>query len=96
MLTGWTGSHILADVSPQAFSPESLLDVVHGTVYTYVPNERYIVVFLLDLLLHGPWYQHLFMTILHSIEDPLGGFPQVLPFELSLRLRQQMENVLVS
>ena len=86
----------MLNISPQAFPPESSLDVVHGTVYTNVSNEWHIVVLLHNLLSHGPWYQHLFMTILHSIEDPLGGFLQVLPFELFLGLHQQMENVFVS
>ena len=65
-------------------------------MYTHVPNEGNIVVFFHNSLFQGPWNQHLFIAILHWIEDPLGGFLQVLPFELFLGLRQQMENVLVS
>ena len=84
----------MPDISPQAFPPESSLDVVHGTVYTHVSNERHIVVFLHDLLSHGLWYQHLFMTILHSIEDPLGGFLQVLPVVYAREARKRVDSFL--
>ena len=69
-LTDWTGLHISSDVTPQAFPPKSSIGVIHSPMHSHVSNERNIVVFFHDLLPEGLWNQHLFMTIVHTVQYP--------------------------
>ena len=70
--------------------------MVHNPVYTHVSNERSIVVLFYNVLSEEPWNQHLFMIVLHTVQDSLKGSLQVLHFELFLGLCQQVDNVWVS
>ena len=49
-----------------------------------------------NLLAKGLWNQYLFPTILHTVQYPLRGFFEMLPFELFLGLCHHFLNVGIS
>ena len=95
-LTNRIELHILSNVTPQAFPTKCSLDVVHSPMHSHVSNEGNIVVLFHDLLPKGPWNQHLFTTILHTVQYPLRGVLQILIFELFLGYCHHFLNVWVN
>ena len=65
--------YVLSDISPWVFPLESLLDGAHSPMHTHMSNEENIMVLFHNILPEGLWNEHLFMTILHTMQYPLRG-----------------------